>query len=283
VSGTGEPAGTAAGESAGSGDQAAGHPAGGDRGDGDPGDLAEQIATASRILAAAGLAREATGHVSARAGDGRMLLRCRDNDEPGLRYTRKAVAEIDFDAHPGQALPGMRLPIERHIHGQLLAARPDAGAVVHVHPWATWLVSIGDIPLVPVLGAFDPAALRFAVHPPAVYPHSWLISSAGRGAELAGLMAGHDACILRGHGIVTVGATVRQATMRAIRLNTMALASAASHLTGSRYRLGEEEIAELTAAPDPASEAAAEEEAWLHYARLAVPDPGPLGFFPFIY
>jgi ribulose-5-phosphate 4-epimerase/fuculose-1-phosphate aldolase len=245
-------------------------------------ELAEQIAAASRILAAAGLARETTGHVSARSGDGRMLLRCRDDSEPGLRYTRKAIGEVDFDAPASQAPAGMRLPIERHIHGQLLAARPDAGAVVHVHPWSTWLVSIGDIPLVPVVGAFDPAALSYAVNPPPVYPFSWLINSAERGAELARLMSGHDACILRGHGIVTVGATVQQATVRAIRLNTMALASAASHLVGSGYRLSEEEIAELAVSDGPSS-AAAERETWLHYAQLAVPDPGPVGFFPFVY
>lgn len=245
-------------------------------------EVEEQIALASRILAAAGLAREGTGHVSARSGDGRMLLRCRHDDEPGLRYTRKAIAEVDFDPSADQAPAGMRLPIERHIHGQLLAARPDAGAVVHVHPWGTWLTSIGDIPLVPVMGAFDPGALAYAVRQPPVYPCAWLINSAERGAEIARLMAGHDACILRGHGIVTIGATVQQATVRAIRLNTIALASAASHLVGGKYRLSEEEIAELVV-PEGAQSAAAEREVWLHYARLAAADPGPLAFFPFVY
>lgn len=245
-------------------------------------DAAGQIALASRILATAGLAREVTGHVSARSSSGRMLLRCRDDREPGLRFTAAAVGEVDFDAPSDAAPVGMRLPIERHIHGQLLLARPDVNAVVHVHPWSTWFTSIADIPLAPVLGAFDPGALAVAVNPPPVYPRSWLINSAQRGAELAQLMAGHDFCILRGHGIVTVGATVEQATVRALRLNTIAMASAAAHLARSRYRLSDEEISELVST-DPAATTAAEHEVWLHYAQLAAADPGPLGFLPFIY
>ncbi|WP_432824611.1 class II aldolase/adducin family protein [Dactylosporangium sp. CA-092794] len=245
-------------------------------------ELAGQVALASRILAAAGLAREATGHVSARTGAGRMLLRCRDDREPGLRFTERAVAEIDFDAPATQAPDGMRLPIERHIHGQLLAARPEINAVVHVHPWSTWLTGIAGIPLAPVLGAFDPGALACAVNPPPVYPQSWLINSAARGADIAALMDGHDACVLRGHGIVTVGASVEQATVRALRLNTIAMASAMAHLAGSTYRLGEDEIAELVTA-DPAVIAAAEHEVWLHYAEFAAQTPAPTGFLPFLY
>ncbi len=245
-------------------------------------ELVEQIAIASRILAVTGLAREATGHVSARTGDGRMLLRVRDLREPGLRFTESAVAEIDFDAPAEQAPEGMRLPIERHIHGQLLAARPEIAAVVHVHPWSTWLTGIAEIPLVPVMGAFDPGALACVVTPPPVYPHAWLINSAARGAELSAYMQGHDYCILQGHGIVTVGASVEQATVRALRLNTIAMASAAAHLTGSKYRLSEEEISELVDA-DSAVLEYAEHEVWLHYQRFAASDPGPIGFLPFVY
>lgn len=245
-------------------------------------ELAGQVALASRILATAGLAREATGHVSARTGDGRMLLRCRYDSEPGLRFTARSVGEVDFDADPSQAPDGMRLPIERHIHGQLLLARPEVNAVVHVHPWSTWFVGIAGIPLAPVLGAFDPGALSCVVTPPPIYPRSWLINSPRRGAELAALMAGHDYCLLQGHGIVTVGATVEQATVRALRLNTIAMASAMAHLAGSSYRIGDDELAELVST-DTAATAAAEHEVWLHYAEFAAHDPGPTGFLPFLY
>jgi ribulose-5-phosphate 4-epimerase/fuculose-1-phosphate aldolase len=232
-------------------------------------ELFQQVATSSRILGTAGLARETTGHVSARVGGTSMLLRCRLESEPGLRFTRTAIAEVAFDADPADAPDGMRLPIERHIHGQLLQARPEAGAVIHVHPWSNWLASIGDIPLRPVMGAFDPGAMSMAVNPPPIYPYSWLIKSAERGAELAEFMAGHDACVLRGHGIVTVGATVQEATVRAIRLQTIATASLAAHRLGSDYELSREEIEELM--PEPGSPGAefAEREVWLHYEKLA--------------
>ncbi|WP_345638188.1 class II aldolase/adducin family protein [Rugosimonospora acidiphila] len=232
-------------------------------------ELYEQVATASRILGTAGLARETTGHVSARVGDGRMLLRCRLESEPGLRFTRTAIAEVDFDPDPTDPPGSMRLPIERHIHGQLLRLRPDAGAVVHVHPWSNWLAGIAEIPLRPVMGAFDPGAMAIAVNPPPIYPHSWLISSAERGAQLAEFMAGHDACVLRGHGVVTVGATVQEATVRAIRLQTIAAASVAAHQAGSDYQVSPEEIEELMPVPGSPGARFAEREVWLHYERMA--------------
>lgn len=239
-------------------------------------ELIEQVALASRILGTTGLARETTGHVSARLNGERMLLRCRYEAEPGLRFTEKAVGPVRIDGDPGTVPPRLRLPIERYIHGELLQLRPEINSVLHVHPWATWLVGIGGIPLRPVLGAFDPGAMAWAVEPPPVYPYSWLINSNERGRKLAEFMAGHDACILRGHGIVTVGATVQQAVVRAIRLNTIAAASAAAHMIGADYQLGEDEIAELMPAEGSAGAAFAEREVWLHYARLADAASGPV-------
>src|SRR5262249_20887483 len=51
-------------------------------------ELRAKVALACRILAVAGLVKEITGHVSARiSGADEMLIRCRGEDEYGLRWT----------------------------------------------------------------------------------------------------------------------------------------------------------------------------------------------------
>src|SRR5215213_182765 len=187
-------------------------------------ELRATVALACRILAAAGLVKEITGHVSARLpGTDEMLIRCRGEDEYGLRWTSEAqVRRLDFSGR-GPGLGDRHVaPLELPIHGETYRARPEAGAVVHAHPPAALLCGLAGLPLRPVFGAFDPEALELAAGGVPVYPRAVLIDRPALAAELLAAMGDAPVCLMRGHGITVVGRTVQEATIRAIKLEALA-------------------------------------------------------------
>ena len=187
-------------------------------------ELRRTVALACRILAHMGLVRDITGHVSARIpGTDEMVIRCRGDDEFGLAFTRtRQVRRVDFDGHGGGLGKRHVVPLELPIHGELYRARPEVGAVVHAHPAAVLLCGLAGLELRPVFGAYDAYALGVAAAGVPVFPRSLLIDGKEIAGELIEAMAGHDTCLMRGHGITVVGATVEQATIRALKLEVLA-------------------------------------------------------------
>src|SRR6516165_6543514 len=87
--------------------------------------LREQVATSCRILSHEGLVDGILGHVSARAGENRMLVRCRGADERGLALTTPAdVRLVDFDGEGQELAGGYSPPKELPIHAEAYRARP---------------------------------------------------------------------------------------------------------------------------------------------------------------
>ncbi len=187
-------------------------------------ELRRKVALACRILAHQGLVREIIGHVSARIpGTDEMLLRCRGADEYGIAFTsEEQVRRLSFDGTGPGLGDDHVVPIETPIHGEILRARPEVGAVVHAHPPAALLCGIAGVELRPVFGAYDPDALELAIAGVPVFPSSVLIDRPEVARELMKAMAGRDVCLMRGHGITVVGATVEEATVRAIKLESLA-------------------------------------------------------------
>lgn len=183
----------------------------------------ETIATACRLLAHLGLVRETTGHVSARLDDRRMLIRCRGPLESGLVHTQaEAVRSVDFDGGDLDGSGVYETPTELPIHGEIYRARPDVRAVVHAHPRASLVCTLLGLELQPVFGAFDPNAMALTVDGVPVFPRSILIRERAVGAEVARTLGMKPVCILRGHGTVATGASLQEATIRAIQLETLA-------------------------------------------------------------
>jgi ribulose-5-phosphate 4-epimerase/fuculose-1-phosphate aldolase len=201
--------------------------------------LRETVAQACRILALEGLADGVLGHVSARVDDGRMLLRCRGRQERGLAFTSADdVRLVDLDGHGDDPASGYAVPNELPIHGELLRARPEVGAVVHAHPPAVLLCGLAGLELRPVFGAYNIPAMRLALEGVPVYPRSLLIRRPELAAEMIAAMAGRPLCVLRGHGITVTGASVQQAVVRALDLEALA------RVTLELARLGRE-VADL--------------------------------------
>jgi ribulose-5-phosphate 4-epimerase/fuculose-1-phosphate aldolase len=205
-------------------------------------DLSERVAEACRVLARLDLTKAATGHVSARIpGSERALIRARGPGELGVRYTTaKQVIEVDFDGKAtGDPGEGLQSPLEVFIHTAVYRARPDVNAVVHVHPAAVVLFTICNLPLMPLYGAYDPSSLQLALDGIPTYGRSILISTPELGADLVRALGSASVCMMRGHGITTVGATIEEAALAAIHLNDLATINYQARLLGDPVPISE--------------------------------------------
>lgn len=184
--------------------------------------LRQTIATACRILAHRGLVDGILGHVSARVGDDRLLIRCRGEGERGLRRTRASeVWEVTLDGDPVDLPDGFTPPNELPIHSELYRQRPDVGAVIHAHPPAALLAGLAGLEPRPVFGAFNIPALQLARRGVPVYPRPVLITRAELAREMVAAMGDADVCLLRGHGITVAASSVEAATVLACNLNQL--------------------------------------------------------------
>jgi ribulose-5-phosphate 4-epimerase/fuculose-1-phosphate aldolase len=185
-------------------------------------DGARTVALACRILAHHGLAEDVLGHVSMRTGADRMLVRCRGPQESGLLFTMpQDVHEVGLDTD-GRLDGGYQVPNELPIHSEVLRARPDVGAVVHVHPPSVVAADLSGLHLRPIIGAYNIPALRMAHEGIPVYPRGVLIRRRELGAEMVEAMGDKPVCVLRAHGIVTTGKTVEEAVVRALNIDSLA-------------------------------------------------------------
>ncbi|WP_329457217.1 class II aldolase/adducin family protein [Streptomyces sp. NBC_01497] len=211
-------------------------------------DPAGVIALGCRILAFQGLAEDILGHISLRDADApdTLHIRCRGPRERGLLFTERAdVHRVPLDG-PASGLPeGTKAPNELPIHQEVLKARPDVRAVVHVHPPSVVAADLGGLALRPIVGAYNIPAMRMALGGIPVYPRGVLITRPELGREVATALGDRPACVLRGHGIVATGATVQEAVVRALNLDALAKITLAANAHGVPPVLPEEDIAEL--------------------------------------
>lgn len=231
-------------------------------------DLHTTVATACRILAQQKLAADVLGHVSVRLDADRILLRCRGPQDRGLLFTvADDIREVDLDGR-GDLDGGYAVPNEFHIHTELFRARPDIQAVVHAHPRDVMIADLAGVQLRQVFGAYNIPASRLAYQGVPVYPRSVLVRTPELGRAVAAAIGDAGACILRGHGIVTTGESVEQATLRALDLVELSRVSTEVALLGGRPQtLPDDDRQEL---PDLGS-SFNDLSRWRHYAgRLAV-------------
>ena len=166
-----------------------------------------------RVLAAAGQADMVWGHPSVRDPQGRgVWMKC-----SGWGFEEIDAGRIVLVSPGGEVLSGAGpRHIEYPIHTEIMAARPDVGAVVHTHSPAACQFAALDVALLPLDHAGSlfcyPAIPRFALT-------GGLIKDQSLGRALAGALGEAIAILLPQHGIVTVGPDLPAAVMTAVLLD----------------------------------------------------------------
>jgi L-ribulose-5-phosphate 4-epimerase len=225
-------------------------------------DLRQDVALANRIVHAAGLVT-AFGHVSARIRDASETFLFPTRASPALAdAARLLVLDVDGNRRQGEGEPNT----EFWIHARIYAARPDVGAVVHVHsPACVVLGQIGQ-PLVPLHNHGG----MFADGVP-LFERVGLIRSRELGDQVAATLGPHRAMLLRGHGANVAETDVRRATVVACFLEeSAALQLRALSAVGGRLdalrAFTPEENARLTEQLDAGGPM---NRAWEYYTALA--------------
>lgn len=141
----------------------------------------------------------------------------------------------------GEILEGTHRPSsEWRMHAAVYEAKPEVGAIIHTHsPYATaFAVNNKGIPtilieMVPFLGGDVPLA-KFAVP-----------GTRGVGDEAVKVLANRTGCLLANHGVLTIGASLEQAHLRAVYIEDAAKICSIAMSNGPIVTMTEADIAAM--------------------------------------
>jgi ribulose-5-phosphate 4-epimerase/fuculose-1-phosphate aldolase len=207
-------------------------------------ELRAELVAANRILVRHGVL-DAFGHVSARVAPGAERFLLSRNLAP-QSVTESDLLLHDLDGCVEDARPTY---LERFIHAEIYRARPEVMAVVHSHSASVIPFGISTTPMRPVIhmAGFLPPE-RTTVYEMSEYggdATDLLVTSSELGASLAATLGEDAVALMRGHGSVAVGTSIRQAVYRAVYTEVNAgILLRALGLGGVRYlSAGEAEAA----------------------------------------
>jgi L-fuculose-phosphate aldolase len=183
----------------------------------EPGLLPEAVARSAltevmRALAAAGLNRGAAGNASLRVAEG-LLITPTGVTPTTLTDERHVVMSLAGVPRAGSFVPSS----EWRFHRDIYTARPEVGAIVHVHsPYATALACRRlDLPafhyMVAIAGGDSVRCAEYATFGTQALSDAALTALADR-----------RACLLANHGMITTGPTLGAARELAVALEDLA-------------------------------------------------------------
>jgi HCOMODA/2-hydroxy-3-carboxy-muconic semialdehyde decarboxylase len=176
--------------------------------------LLEDMVVGSRILADFGVL-DGFGHVSARhpTNPGHFLMS--RSLAPAL-VSANDIMEFDVDGNAVDAR-GRTLFLERFIHAEIYRARPDVMSVVHTHSPGVVPFGVSKVPLRALF--HNPSFLGSGVPVWDIRNEfgdtDMLVSNSATGKSLARALGDKPVVLMRGHGDVAVGPSVKMAVFRA--------------------------------------------------------------------
>jgi len=228
--------------------------------------LLEDLVAANRILSDHGVL-DAYGHISARDPAHPQHYWISRSMAPALVTAADTIA-CDLDNKPVR--PGeTRLFFERVIHGEIYKARPDVMAVLHNHSPSLIPFCNSDTRLRPMVGSaafLGEGAPVFDIR--TVDDEGDLnICTIPQAKGLAQALGRHGLLLLRGHGAVAVGESIRQVVRRAIIAESNARQQLQASVLGPVHFLTASEIdyARRMKPKDP-------ERAWQLWKQRAMKD-----------
>jgi ribulose-5-phosphate 4-epimerase/fuculose-1-phosphate aldolase len=177
----------------------------------------DELVTANRILAREGVV-DAFGHVSIRhpaRADRFCLSRARAPEciEPG------DIMEFSLDGAAVEAA-GRKPYAERFIHAAVYEGRPDVRAVVHNHSPAVIPFGITAVPLRPLMHMCASMGATVPVWDSRTSfgDTNLLVTAMPMARDLAVALGDRSVALMRGHGCIVAGASLREVVFNAIYL-----------------------------------------------------------------
>ncbi len=181
----------------------------------------QDLVTANRILAREEVV-DAFGHVSIRHPEhpGRYILS--QSRAPEL-VDLPDLMDYTLEGEPLDQ-QGRTMYSERPIHGGVYEARPDVQAVVHNHSPAVLPFGVTEAPLRPMfhLAAIIGGQLPVWDIRDNFNDTSLLVTTMEQGRDLAARLGQGRAALMRGHGCVVAGSTLKEAVMASVYLQVNA-------------------------------------------------------------
>jgi HCOMODA/2-hydroxy-3-carboxy-muconic semialdehyde decarboxylase len=204
--------------------------------------LLDELVTANRILAHEGVV-DSFGHVSVRhptRDDRYFLSRARAPECIGI----EDLMEFDLGGTPID--PAGRQPYaERFIHAAVYEARADVRAVVHHHSPSVIPFSVTAAALSPIMHM----AAGIGIDVPtwdsrsAFGDTNLLVTTMDMARHLASALGGRAVILMRGHGAVVAGASVREVVFNSVYLQLNADLQRRAHALGETTALSAGEVA----------------------------------------
>lgn len=178
--------------------------------------LIDDLVSANHILAAEGIV-DGFGHVSVRdpRHPERFLL---SRSRAPATVAARDIMVFDLDSEPLEA-KGRKVFVERFIHGEIYRARPDVKAIVHSHSPAVIPFGITGTSLRAVshMGGFlGTSTPIFEIREAGGPATDMLVRDRALGAALARSLGESPYALMRGHGSVAVGDSIKQVVYRAV-------------------------------------------------------------------
>jgi ribulose-5-phosphate 4-epimerase/fuculose-1-phosphate aldolase len=179
--------------------------------------LIDELVTANRILAREGVV-DSFGHISVRhpeRADRYLLSRARAPD----CIEANDIMEFALDGTPVEARE--RKPyLERFIHGAVYEARPEVHSVVHNHSPSVIPFGVTATKLKPLLHLCASIGHEVPVWDSQTHfgDTSLLVENMAMGHDLAALLGGRRTALMRGHGAVVAGRSIREAVFISVYL-----------------------------------------------------------------
>lgn len=192
----------------------------------------------------------AYGHVSARSADGQTIL-ITPRKGPALIRSPQEMLRMDLDGKlisdrrstsrlNKQLAASLKLPLELFLHTEIYRARADVGAIARIHGKFANVLGILRRSMRPV----HELALTVGPEVP-LFDTPELISSRKIGRRMVAALGSARALLLRGNGQLTVGASIEEAVVNAIYLETSAELQWRALLIGEPAWIMGDEFAQL--------------------------------------
>jgi L-fuculose-phosphate aldolase len=203
-------------------------------------ELRQEIVRVARLIWERGFVAATDGNLSARLGQGRLLVTASGLSKGFL--TTDDLTVVDLEGKPVSSFRGrgQRASSEIQMHLEVYQQRADVNAVVHAHPPASTAFSIAGVSLarcvipevVVTLGAIPTA--DYATPGTAEVPKS-----------IKQVVRDHDAIIMTHHGSLTVGKTLWEAYMRLEKVEHTAQITLMAQQLGQVRTLSPEAVEKL--------------------------------------